>query len=118
MTENIPKTDDSFKYEIIRYNNESYLSPALIAKLLAIVDVNGNIVTEPDIKEQGDIVSLVLDKTPFYCKAGGQQNDIGIIKTNNGVVFNVTGVDKIEENGVILHHIESSDWPMLLRYFF
>lgn len=115
MTENIPKTDDSFKYEIIRYNNESYLSPALIAKLLAIVDINGIIVTEPDIKEQGDIVSLVLDKTSFYCTAGGQQNDIGVIKTNNGIVFNVTGVDKIEENGVILHHIESSDWPILLR---
>ncbi|XP_008178686.1 alanine--tRNA ligase, mitochondrial [Acyrthosiphon pisum] len=114
MTGNIPKTDDSFKYEVIRHNNESYLSPVLIAKLLAIVDINGNIVTEPDIKQQGDLVSLVLDKTSFYCKAGGQQNDIGIVKTNNGKVFDVIGVDKIEENGVVLHHINSRDWPILL----
>ncbi|XP_026821859.1 alanine--tRNA ligase, mitochondrial-like isoform X2 [Rhopalosiphum maidis] len=114
MTGDIPKTDDSFKYEIIRHNNESYLSPALTAKLLAIVDINGNIVTELDIKEQGDMVSLVLDKTSFYCEAGGQQNDIGIVKTNNGIVFDVTDVDKIEENGVVLHHIKSSDWPILL----
>lgn len=117
MTGNIPKTDDSFKYEVIRNNNESYLSPVVIAKLLAIFDINGNIVTEPDIKQQGDMVSLVLDKTSFYCKAGGQQNDIGIVTTNNGIVFDVIGVDKIEENGVVLHHIKSRNWPILLRYF-
>lgn len=117
MIRNIPKTDDHFKYEVIRHNNESYLSPVLIAKLLAIVDINGNIVAEPDIKQQGDMVSLVLDKTSFYCKAGGQQNDIGIVKTNNGIVFDVIDVDKIEENGVVLHHIKSRDWPILFRYF-
>lgn len=118
MIGNIPKTDDSFKYEVIRHSNESYLLPIVTAKLLAIVDTNGNIVTEPDIKQQGDTVSLVLDKTSFYCKAGGQQNDIGIVKTNNGLVFDVTDVEKIEESGVVLHHIKSRDWPILLRYFF
>lgn len=119
MTGNMPKTIDSFKYEVIRLNNESYVSPVLTAKLLAIVDMNGNIVTESNIKQQGDnMVSLVFDKTSFYCKAGGQQNDIGIVRTNNGIVFDVYDAQKIQENGVVLHYIKSNDWPILLKYSF
>lgn len=113
---NIPKTDDSFKYDIIRYDSQRYELPAVTAKLLAIVDMNGNIVTEPDIKVHGDLVSLVLDKTCFYCKAGGQQNDIGIVKTTNGKVFDIINVEQIKENGIVLHYIKSNDWPLLFRY--
>lgn len=112
-----PKTDDSFKYEMIRHNDQTYVSPDVTAKILAIVDINGTIVTDSNIKEHGVMVSLVLDKTCFYCEAGGQQNDIGIIKTNNGHIFNVNNVEKIQENGVVLHYIKSSDWPLLLKYF-
>lgn len=112
---NIPKTDDSFKYEMIRYNDQTYISPEITAKLLAIVDINGNIVTKPNDKEHGDTVSLVLDKTSFYCKAGGQQNDIGLMKTKSGKIFYVNDVEKIQENCVVLHHIKSSDWPLLLK---
>lgn len=113
---NIPKTDDSYKYKVIRLNSQRYEVPAVTANLLAIIDMNGNIVTEPDIKVHGILVSLVFDKTCFYCKAGGQQNDIGMIKTTNGKTFDIIDVEKVQENGVVLHFIESNDWPMLLRY--
>lgn len=115
LWENISKTDDHFKYEIVRQNIQTYKPPVVIAKLLAVVDVNGNIVTEPDIKKHGTMVSLVMDKTCFYCKAGGQQNDLGVVKTNKGKIFEVIGVENIQENGIILHHIKSNDWPILLR---
>lgn len=111
----IPKTDDSFKYEMIRLNNQTYVSPVVTAKLLAIIDMNGNIITESNIKEHGDKVSLALDKTCFYSTAGGQHGDIGIIKTTSGKCFNVIGVEKIQENDIVLHYIKSSDWPLLLR---
>jgi len=118
LLQDIPKTDDSFKYEMIRHNNQTYISPSVSAKLLAIIDINGNTVTEPNINKHGIMVSLILDKTSFYCKAGGQQNDIGLIKTNSGKIFNVINVEKIQENGIVLHYIKSSDWPMLLRYIY
>lgn len=118
IIENIPKTDDSFKYDLIRYNKQTYKSPVVIAKLLEILDINGNIITEHDIEKQGLIVSLVLDKSSFYCKAGGQENDIGTIKTTNGKIFYVHKVEKINENGVILHYIKSKYWPILLKYIF
>lgn len=114
---NFPRTDDSFKYKMIRHDNQTYVSPVVIAKLLAVVDTNGNIVTEPNVKEHGSMVSLVLDKTCFYCKAGGQLNDVGTVKTDSGMVFDIIDVEKIQENGVILHYIKSSDWPKLLEYF-
>ncbi|XP_025408672.1 alanine--tRNA ligase, mitochondrial isoform X2 [Sipha flava] len=113
--QNIPKTDDSYKYKITRHSNQTYVSPVVTAKLLAIIDMNGNIVTEPDITKHGVIVSLVLDKTCFYSKAGGQQHDIGTVKTNNGKIFNVNDVEKIQENGIVLHFINSIDWPILLN---
>lgn len=113
---NIPKTNDSYKYRFTRLNSKNYEFPAVTAKLLSIIDMNGNIVTKPDIQAHGTLISLVLNKTCFYCKAGGQQSDIGIVKTANGKVFDIIDVEKIQENGVILHFIKSNDWPMLLRY--
>lgn len=115
LTEDIPKTNDSFKYNTV-CSNSTYESPAVAAKLLAIVDARGSIVTEPNIKEHGVLVSLVLDKTNFYCQAGGQQNDIGFVKTNDGKVFDVIDVEKSQETGVVLHYIKSNDWPILLKY--
>lgn len=115
---NISKTDDSFKYEMIRNNDKTYKSPVITAKVLAIVDMNGNIVTEPNTTKHGLTVSLVLDKTSFYCKAGGQNNDIGTIKTKNGKIFDIHNVEKIQDSGVVFHFIKSNDWPILLRYSF
>lgn len=118
VMKNIPKTDDSLKYEMIRNNDKTYKSPVITAKILAIVDMNGNIVTEPDISKHGLTVSLVLDKTSFYCNAGGQNNDIGTIKTKNGKIFDIHYVEKIQDSGVVFHFIKSNDWPILLRYSF
>lgn len=112
----IPKTDDHFKYEMVRSNSQTYEPLVVNAKILTIVDKNGNIVTDSDVKKRGLMVSLILNKTCFYCKAGGQQNDIGIVKTKNGKIFDVISVEKIQENGIILHNINSEDWPILLKY--
>ncbi|MEV6256895.1 alanine--tRNA ligase [Nocardia sp. NPDC051911] len=43
---------------------------------------------------EGDIVELVLDRTPLYAEAGGQESDAGVI-TADGVDLEVLDVQKI-----------------------
>ncbi len=52
-------------------------------KVLALV-VNGEIT---DTANEGDEVSVVLDKTPFYAQGGGQAGDVGEIFSDTCVVF-------------------------------
>ncbi|XP_050420574.1 alanine--tRNA ligase, mitochondrial-like [Adelges cooleyi] len=116
LMHNFPATDDGLKYNIFCQDNQSYnISPAIPVKLLAVIDKNGIVIKEYNISEHNrdDVVSLIFDKTNFYCEAGGQENDIGIVKTKSGLVFHVINVEKIQENGVILHYIKSKDWPLL-----
>ncbi|MDD3370434.1 MAG: alanine--tRNA ligase [Alphaproteobacteria bacterium] len=53
--------------------------------------------------KQGDTVSVVVNQTPFYGECGGQQGDVGIIKTSDGAVIVVSDTQK-EANGLIVHH--------------
>ena len=58
--------------------------------------------TEDEIVEavaEGDHGTIILDKTSFYATMGGQNADIGIIKTVNSV-FNVVDVIKLGGNKI------------------
>ncbi len=55
----------------------------------------------------GENVTVILDKTPFYGEGGGQTGDIGVL-TGDGYTFTVTGTEKTAE-GVYLHHGYISD---------
>ncbi len=68
---------DNFTTEFVGYTTlESE------TKLLAIVK-NGEIV---DSCEQGDAVSVIIEKTPFYAEMGGQVGDCGTIACGDSVM--------------------------------
>lgn len=67
------------------------------AKLLYIF-LNGE---QAENAQQGDEVTVILDKTPFYAESGGQVADIGIIRTKTGTV-KVNDCQKTAE-GIYLH---------------
>lgn len=56
---------------------------------------------QADVAQQGDEVTVILDRTPFYAESGGQVADIGTIRTKNGVV-KVNDCRKTAE-GMYLH---------------
>jgi alanyl-tRNA synthetase len=39
---------------------------------------------------EGDLVELILDRTPFYAEGGGQVGDTGLIRTADGAVLQIT----------------------------
>jgi alanyl-tRNA synthetase len=50
----------------------------------------------------GDDVSVVLDRTPFYAESGGQIGDTGTITTAAGAVFDVLDTQYLKP-GVVVH---------------
>jgi alanyl-tRNA synthetase len=40
--------------------------------------------------DEGDLVELILDRTPFYAEGGGQVGDTGLVRTGDGAVLQVT----------------------------
>lgn len=51
--------------------------------------------------QEGDEVTIILDKTPFYAESGGQLGDSGIIASQDGM-FNVSDCKKLAD-GKFLH---------------
>lgn len=84
--------DKSLKTEFVGY--DSVVSDS---KLLYIIH-DGE---QTENAQQGDEVTVILDKTPFYAESGGQVADTGTITGKNGVV-KVTGCQKTAE-GLYLH---------------
>ncbi|PWW54173.1 alanine--tRNA ligase [Actinokineospora spheciospongiae] len=44
---------------------------------------------------EGEVLEVVLDRTPLYAEAGGQESDAGTITTASGAVLEVVDVQKI-----------------------
>ncbi len=84
--------DKELKTEFVGYENHSCDS-----KILYIIS-DGELA---DNAQQGDEVTIILDKTPFYAESGGQVADTGTITAKNGVV-KVNGCSKTAE-GLYLH---------------
>lgn len=116
---NVPKTDDSFKYKYT-LNGNNYEFPKIESKILALI-INGNIIlnkaSESINKDVDSIVNeiignydtesgkgeigVVLDKTLCYSTQGGQISDKAIICTKN-FNFDINNVKKI--NGYVIHY--------------
>ena len=55
--------------------------------------------------EEGDLVEVVLERTPFYAESGGQDSDAGTI-TGDGVALEVVDVQR-PVKGLIVHKVGS-----------
>ncbi|OAD57518.1 Alanine--tRNA ligase, mitochondrial [Eufriesea mexicana] len=116
---NVPKTDDSFKYKYV-LNGNNYEFPKTKSKILALI-INGNIVSQKTnesanknisstvndiIRKYGaelgkSEIGIILDKTSCYSLEDGQTSDKGFISIKS-LNFNVTNVKKI--NGYVIHY--------------
>jgi len=70
-------------------------------KLELVNDIKG-LTTEGMIVDEvisGQEVSVIVDTTPFYATSGGQQADVGIIKTDSGVV-EISDVVRVVGNNI------------------
>ncbi len=84
--------DKSLKTEFVGYD-----SFCCDAKILYII-LDGQ---QSENAQQGDEVTVILDKTSFYAESGGQVADTGILTAKNGVV-KVNGCKNTAE-GLYLH---------------
>lgn len=74
------------------------------AKILAIVNADGDLV---DMLGAGESGTVVLDKTPFYAQSGGQVGDSGVIKNGEDNAFIVADTAK-NADSIYLHKGEVS----------
>lgn len=74
------------------------------AKILAIVNADGELV---DMLGAGESGTVVLDKTPFYAQSGGQVGDSGVVKNGEDNAFIVADTAK-NADSVYLHKGEVS----------
>ncbi|MDR1237030.1 MAG: alanine--tRNA ligase [Propionibacteriaceae bacterium] len=56
----------------------------------------------------GEVVEVVLQQTPFYAEAGGQDADTGLITSASGVTLEVLDVQKPVQ-GLIVHKVKVAD---------
>jgi alanyl-tRNA synthetase len=75
-----------------------YTELATAAKVLAILKDGQPVETA----EEGDVIELILDRTPFYAESGGQVADKGIISVGDKAQIQVLDVQKAP-NGYHMH---------------
>ncbi|WCR52992.1 MAG: Alanine--tRNA ligase [Wolbachia endosymbiont of Ctenocephalides orientis wCori] len=68
------------------------------AKVLAIISSNNELISSA---KEGEKVTIILDKTPFYGESGGQVGDIGSLRGSGGGITMVENTNKI--NDLYLH---------------
>ncbi len=59
----------------------------------------------------GDVVEVVLDQTPFYAEAGGQDADSGLI-TSDGLSLEVLDVQRPVQ-GLVVHQVRVADGELV-----
>jgi alanyl-tRNA synthetase len=57
-----------------------------------------------DQKNPDGLIQVILDHTPFYAESGGQVGDKGVLKSAEGVLFQVLDTQKI--NQAIVHTVQ------------
>ena len=88
--EEIAVTDDSYKYD---------WDKVVDATVKAVFTSEG-FLSDGDVSKEGDTIGLILDQTPFYAEAGGQDTDLGTISFEGGELF----VNDVQTyGGYILH---------------
>ncbi len=55
--------------------------------------------------EQGQVVEVVLEETPFYAESGGQDSDAGTITGHDGLRLDVLDVQR-PVKGLVVHRVE------------
>lgn len=95
---------DAWKGESVKIDTEKtefvgYTDFTCEAKVLAIINAEGELVDMLGAGEQG---SVVLDKTPFYAMSGGQVGDSGVVKKDDSNVFIVADTSK-NADGIYIH---------------
>ncbi|VDN50612.1 unnamed protein product [Dracunculus medinensis] len=88
----IPVTNDLFKYNYSRSNSGEYSFAEIGGKILAIFDMNRRICNSLSVSKEGYIV---VDVTNFFAEQGGQLSDTGILfDKNRQPVFSVKDVQR------------------------
>ncbi|EAW15064.1 alanine--tRNA ligase [Aspergillus clavatus NRRL 1] len=86
----VPKTDDSFKFEMCNIN----------AEVKAIY--HGKVFhSDTAVISAGEQIGIILDRTNFYAEQGGQENDIGRIIIDGKAELEVSDVQLYA--GYVLH---------------
>ena len=57
-----------------------------------------------EVAGEGDVVDVVLERTPFYAESGGQDSDAGVIETAHGGLLEVLDVQK-PVKGLVVHTV-------------
>lgn len=130
-----PKTDDSFKYDYRRVEDNCYAFNKLSSNLLAVInnddiifsanslneEGNGNVALQQVTLRDGEELSFIFDRTCFYYEAGGQESDVGYILLENSDSHRakISVVTVKNFNGFVIHRgrvqLESSTSQFPLR---
>lgn len=106
ITNSFPETDDDGKYDYIyRTESSSFAVDPVKTNILGII-LNGTLVEEiTSAVRPIDEVSLIVERTNFYCESGGQEHDTGKMITSSGVTMDVSKV--VSLNGRVVHVVEN-----------
>ncbi|MFH1896875.1 MAG: alanine--tRNA ligase [Candidatus Desantisbacteria bacterium] len=86
---------------IIEHETQFVGYESMQAEAIVLDIATGNSLIEQ--AEEGEVVQIILDITPFYAESGGQSGDTGIL-TGEGVQVEIIGTQKSTIGKTIIHH--------------